>query len=176
MNRHALPDPVAQARPGPPAGLGSRWWSPLSVLLRRLAGLLGLGSRWPRRSLSPGKQLGARGEALAARHLRRNGYRILARNARVPMGEADLIAEDRATGAFVLVEVKSRRAAGPDEPPLPPELNIDAPKRAKLRSILRHLAKANRWPADRCRIDVVAVELDPAGKRATAIRHHRGAV
>ena len=42
---------------------------------------------------------------MAARVLRRRGYRILARNVRTPAGEVDLLAEEG--GQTVLVEVKS---------------------------------------------------------------------
>ncbi len=52
--------------------------------------------------------LGNRGERLAARHLRRAGFRILARNYRALDGEIDLVATD---GQVVLfVEVKTRRS------------------------------------------------------------------
>jgi putative endonuclease len=62
--------------------------------------------------------LGLRGEALAAEHLRANGYRIVLANFKVPVGrnsrgaqvtgEIDLIALDGETLAFV--EVKTRRS------------------------------------------------------------------
>ncbi len=52
------------------------------------------------------KLLGAKGEDLAARFLRKKGYKILARNFKTPVGEIDIIAEDR--GALVFVEVKTR--------------------------------------------------------------------
>jgi len=51
--------------------------------------------------------LGKHGEELAARHLERRGYTILARNVRTPIGELDLIACDRRH--LVFIEVKTRR-------------------------------------------------------------------
>ena len=51
---------------------------------------------------------GRRGERIAARFLKRNGCRILARNYRARRHEIDLIAEERATGTIVFVEVKTR--------------------------------------------------------------------
>ncbi|MBI4601734.1 MAG: YraN family protein, partial [Planctomycetes bacterium] len=51
-----------------------------------------------------GGGLGRRGERAAARHLRRQGLRILARNVREGRGEIDLVALDGAT--LVFVEVK----------------------------------------------------------------------
>lgn len=62
--------------------------------------------------------LGIRGEALAADHLRANGYRIVLANFKVPVGrnsrgaqvtgEIDLIALDGET--LVFIEVKTRRS------------------------------------------------------------------
>jgi putative endonuclease len=56
----------------------------------------------------PRRALGALGEKLAASHLQRLGFSVLARNVRTRHGEIDLIAFDGATLAFV--EVKTRRA------------------------------------------------------------------
>jgi putative endonuclease len=52
-------------------------------------------------------RLGAQGEKLAARYLRRRGYKVLYRNFRGRQGgEIDLVCRDRDT--LVFVEVKSR--------------------------------------------------------------------
>ena len=59
------------------------------------------------RTLDPRRVVGQEGEAAAETHLRRKGYRIIARNLRSSMGELDLIAEDG--GVLVFVEVKARR-------------------------------------------------------------------
>lgn len=117
------------------------------------------------------RALGRAGERAAARLLKRAGYRIIGRNVRVRVGEADLvcIAPDRRT--VVVVEVKTRRATahGP-----PPEANIHAHKRAKLLAVTRYLAKANGWHDRPVRIDVVAVEWPLKGR--PTLRHHLGAV
>ncbi|RMF00413.1 MAG: hypothetical protein D6773_11480, partial [Alphaproteobacteria bacterium] len=47
-----------------------------------------LGRRWRRRGSH--HRLGTRGEMQAERFLRRKGWKVLARNARTPAGEADL--------------------------------------------------------------------------------------
>src|SRR6266446_6198986 len=67
-------------------------------------------NRWRSRFL-PSKaghlRLGARGEELAARYLRRHGFKILYRNFRGRQGgEIDLVCRDRDT--LVFVEVKTR--------------------------------------------------------------------
>ena len=51
--------------------------------------------------------LGQRGENLAARHLRNQGYKILIRNFRCDVGEVDIIVRDGRS--LVFVEVKTRR-------------------------------------------------------------------
>ena len=50
------------------------------------------------------------GEEVAARHLEGRGYRIVARNFRIPQGELDLVAETGDVLAFV--EVKLRKHDG----------------------------------------------------------------
>lgn len=52
------------------------------------------------------KRLGKRGEELALKYLKRNGYKILERGYRNPFGEVDIIAEKDGTVAFI--EVKTR--------------------------------------------------------------------
>jgi putative endonuclease len=77
-------------------------------LVRSIAAL---SNRWRSRfSLSDPEhlRLGTRGERLAARFLRRNGYKILYRNFRGRSGgEIDLVCRDGDT--LVFVEVKTRR-------------------------------------------------------------------
>lgn len=58
---------------------------------------------------------GARGEDYAAACLARHGYRVVARNLRVPpYGELDIIAEK--DGVLAFVEVKTRAAGGWSRP------------------------------------------------------------
>ena len=53
--------------------------------------------------------LGRRGENIAARHLRRSGYKVLYRNFRAQKGgEVDIVCRDKDT--LVFVEVKTRRS------------------------------------------------------------------
>src|SRR4051794_41922501 len=57
----------------------------------------------------PRHTLGRFGEQLAAEHLERLGYRVIARNHRTRFGEIDLVVADDET--IVFCEVKTRRAA-----------------------------------------------------------------
>lgn len=111
--------------------------------------------------------LGPAGERIAARLLRRTGYRVLKRNVRVQGGEADLVclAPDRRT--IVIVEVKARRrgASGARlSETVPPEASVHAHKRANLARIARVLARINGWGDRPLRIDVVAVEWPVSGR------------
>jgi len=58
--------------------------------------------------------LGRRGERLAARHLKKLGYRIIVHSARQATGEIDLVA--RHGPVWVFVEVKTRTSADHGEP------------------------------------------------------------
>jgi putative endonuclease len=58
--------------------------------------------------------LGQWGEDLAAKHLERSGYELLARNWRCKSGEIDIVC--KAGGVVVFVEVKTRSGTGFGEP------------------------------------------------------------
>ncbi len=114
---------------------------------------------------------GPAGERLAARHLRRAGCKILARNYRCPVGEADIIVLDTSTKAewgaesIAFVEVKTRAS---DEG-VAPESAVDRRKRQQLLRVARYYLAHHDTEDRRVRFDVVAVVL-PAGGRPE-IRH-----
>lgn len=96
---------------------------------------------------------GRRGEDLAHRFLRRQGFTIVARNYRLASGdaEADLIA--REGDNLVIVEVKARAS----EEYGPPERAIGEDKRRHLMRVAREYARKTDTPWDRIRFDVVTV-------------------
>lgn len=107
------------------------------------------------------KNLGDAGERLAALFLEQRGYHILARNWRSPLraGEMDLIAQDADGLAFV--EVRTRRG---DQMGTPEE-SLTPRKRARLIQVAQEfLAAHNEYADSAWRIDLVAIELDRAGK------------
>ena len=58
------------------------------------------------------KQVGSKGEDLAAEFLKDKGYRIIGRNYKTPIGELDIIAKDGETLVFVEVKTRSSNAFG----------------------------------------------------------------
>ncbi|HEX8206225.1 MAG TPA: YraN family protein [Solirubrobacteraceae bacterium] len=102
--------------------------------------------------------LGRTGERLAAEHLERLGYRIVARNHRTRYGEIDIIAADR--DALVIAEVKTRRGRGH------PWENLDDRKRAQVRRMGRaYLSLVDDRPKRaKVRFDAIGVSFDAAGR------------
>jgi putative endonuclease len=106
--------------------------------------------------------LGRRGEDVVADRLERAGWRIVARNARLPSGELDLVALDRTT--LVFVEVKagtSGRQRGPERP----ANAVGRRKQLKLRRLAREWIAERRGPSgvSGYRFDVVGVSFGPDG-------------
>lgn len=103
------------------------------------------------------RRLGAFGEAVAAQHLERAGYRILERNFSCPAGEIDIVAANGYT--LVLVEVRTRRGDRFGTP----EESITRRKQAKLREVAETYVSEHGYLGD-WRIDVVAVNVDKSGR------------
>ncbi|MBF0627523.1 MAG: YraN family protein [Magnetococcales bacterium] len=96
------------------------------------------------------KAFGLLAEGMAARTLTRLGYRILARNVRLPGGELDLVAKQGET--LVFCEIKARRT------PLTgaPGEAIDARKQARLTRLAIAYLRAHPELANcDCRFDAV---------------------
>lgn len=120
-------------------------------------------------------RLGRRGERLAARRLRRSGYRVLARNLETPGGEADIVCLEKASGAAVLVEVKTRIREAADRSPATTAA-IHADKRRRLVRTAQSLASHPRLAGRHVRIDVMTVEFRDPRDRRPEIRHYMNAV
>lgn len=104
---------------------------------------------------TPKQRAGDRAEDAAARHLAAAGCQLLARNARYPDGELDLIAREGELVVFVEVRMRSGRGFGGAP------ASVDRFKQKRImRAAQRWLAQhcGQRWPA--CRFDVVAVDGD----------------
>lgn len=123
------------------------------------------------------KAMGRRGEDIAADHLERAGWRIVARNYRVREGEIDLIAKRGTTLAFCEVKTLVQRAHRGRGPANPIE-SVGHQKQVRVRRMAR------TWLASRAgddslrvadlRLDVIGVVLSPSGD-LVSLEHLEGA-
>jgi putative endonuclease len=115
------------------------------------------------------QSLGDRGELIAERFLAARGYAVLARKYRCPHGEIDLVCRDGEMVAFV--EVKTRRGASFGAP----EEAVTPAKLAHIAAAGQHYLELQGGDDQPWRIDVVAIELDRAGRvRDVRLIDHAG--
>ena len=111
--------------------------------------------------LKPRAERGRRAEALAAEFLVREGFAVLARNARVGRLELDLIA--RRGRLLVFCEVRSRS----DDRFIAPAHTIDWKKIQRLRRAARGWLKAAGLAGLEVRFDAACVVFEGDGARLT---------
>ena len=97
------------------------------------------------------RSLGDRGEDLAAAHLKKQGYKILERNYRTPIGEIDLVA--RHQGALVFIEVKTRRSRRFGSP----QEAVHPAKQERLRNLAEYYLQQQGLGEVMVRFDVVGI-------------------
>jgi putative endonuclease len=117
----------------------------------------------PGRARDSGRQLGALGEKVARRFLKRNGFRILTKNYSCQWGEIDLICYG--DGCVVFVEVKTRS----QDVEADPETNVNYAKQRRLERAARHWLSVHREPDCAYRFDAVSVVLP--GDSEPRVRH-----
>ncbi|OGP56570.1 MAG: YraN family protein [Deltaproteobacteria bacterium RBG_13_52_11b] len=110
------------------------------------------------------KELGKKGEELALRYLRKNGYRIFERNYVCKMGEIDIIAKEKDTLAFIEVKTRTSTAFGP------PQLAVNSAKQMQLSKVALCFLKEKCLEDVKARFDVVAILLGPKGPEIELIR------
>lgn len=99
------------------------------------------------------KELGAKGEEIAVRYLKRRGYRIIERNYRSRLGEIDIIAEEGDDLVFIEVKTRSDILFGS------PFESVTVQKQKQLSKVaLEYISKqdCHNRPA---RFDVVGIEF-----------------
>ena len=102
-----------------------------------------------------GRALGVRAERLAAEHLEKLGYTILARNWRRPEGEIDLVVGRDEICVFV--EVRSRTGTERGHP----LETIDARKRGRVRRAALLYINSEHPSATAFRFDAIGVTFTP---------------
>ena len=111
---------------------------------------------------------GNRSERAAAKFLRRQGYRLVARNYRCPHGELDLVAID--SGCVVFVEVRSTGTLDLTKT----AASVDLAKQRRLTNLALHFLQQHcllNYPA---RFDVLLLSW-PSDRKEPAISHYRNA-
>lgn len=113
--------------------------------------------------------LGRLGEQIAAEHLERRGFAVLARNYRTRWGELDIVAGDE--DRIVFCEVKTRRLGSST-----PLEGLREPQRRRIRRMaLSWLGeRPDRKYVPELRFDAVGVTFDATG-RLVELEHLEGA-
>ncbi|PQJ36262.1 hypothetical protein BSZ35_03370 [Salinibacter sp. 10B] len=115
------------------------------------------------------KDIGDRGEDLAAEFLKNEGYRVLERNYRFERNEVDLVCLDPDKGGeLVFVEVKTRSGSGFG----PPEASVTDEKKRSLIEVSRAYLHERQLEGAPSRFDVVGIVLAEAEPE---IEHHENA-
>lgn len=116
-------------------------------------------------SLDSRRTLGELGERIAAQHLARAGYTILATNFRTRFGELDLVAAD--ARSIVFLEVKTR-IAGTRRGPAGPLDAIGPRKRAQVRAMAREWLSTSdpstRPKRPELRFDAIGILMSRSGR------------
>jgi putative endonuclease len=111
------------------------------------------------------QKLGEKGEAIAVRQLKKDGYKILETNYRTQLGEIDIVAKDKGTIAFV--EVKTRRSVHFGSP----KWAVTAQKQKKISTVALYYLKTTNQSTAKARFDVVTVTLNQDKPRVEIIKN-----
>jgi putative endonuclease len=111
------------------------------------------------------QEIGKKGETVAVRYLKKQGYRIVEQNYRSKVGEIDIIARDKQSLVFVEVKTRSSRSFGS------PKWAI-TPKKQKAISMaaLYYLKMTNQNDVD-ARFDVVSILLQGEDTQIELVRN-----
>ncbi len=118
------------------------------------------------------KEIGNIGETLACAYLEAKGYTILCRNYIAPHGEIDIVAQDGERTVFC--EVKTRTVSVHLQKYGRPARAVNTKKWSHLFSAGKSYLHAHP-EAQKPRLDVIEVYLDPQRKKAEKICHYESA-
>jgi putative endonuclease len=110
------------------------------------------------------KELGKKGEEVALRFLKKNGYRIIEQNYICKMGEMDIIAREKDTLVFIEVKTRTSTEFGP------PQLAVHSSKQRQLSKVALNYLNEKRLKDVKARFDVVAILLGQMGEEIELIR------
>jgi len=101
--------------------------------------------------LNKQQEFGQKSEAMAARYLKKQRYKILEQNYHTKLGEIDIIAKDGETIAFV--EVKARKSEHYGNP----KWAVTPKKQRKISMVALYYLKTTNQSDAKARFDVVAI-------------------
>lgn len=108
---------------------------------------------------------GKKGESVAADYLKKNGYEILGKNFRCPLGEIDMIARDQE--GLVFIEVKTRRSEDLGYP----EEAVDMKKQKKISQLAAYYLRTKDLTNVQARFDVVAITMSGSSMEVKLIKN-----
>lgn len=108
--------------------------------------------------------LGQLGERIALRHLKQLGYAIRETNFRSHWGEVDIVAQQHDCLVFVEVRCRTCSGSGGIAPFGSPEESLTRTKGVRLVRTAETYIQTHAGLPDQWRIDLVAVEMTPAGR------------
>ena len=112
------------------------------------------------------REIGAKAEKLAAKALKKNGYKILKKNYQTKLGEIDILAKK--DNALIIVEVKASKYEGKFGPP---EHRVTLQKQRKLKKLAEALLQRYKMESTDVRFDVVAVLLGDGDPQISIIEN-----
>jgi len=110
------------------------------------------------------KKTGSEGERMAAKYLKRKGYKIIQQNYRCKLGEIDIIAEQNKIIVFIEVRTKHTGKLGL------PQYSVDENKRGQISRAALCYIKEKKITNQTCRFDVIAITF-PSEKDKPNIEH-----
>lgn len=132
---------------------------PLALIVNRL--------KSKRVSSTYRKHLGRKGERIAGKYLRRQGYKILQTNYETKFGEIDIIC--RKKRVLIFVEVKTRVSTRFGEP----EASVIYRKQRKIANVAEYYIHKNKLYNLNARFDIIGIKLQ--GRWKKDIRHFKDA-
>jgi putative endonuclease len=111
------------------------------------------------------QQFGEKGESIAVKQLKKEGYKILERNYRTKLGEIDIIAEEGGVIAFVEVKARKSEKYGTSRHA------VTQVKQKKISMVaLAYLKETNQF-GKKARFDVVAINPDNGNSTVNLIKN-----
>ena len=105
------------------------------------------------------KEVGAKGEKLAVKFLKRKGYKIVQRNYRCKLGEIDIVARQDRTVVFVEVKTRQTQEFGP------PQSAVTAAKKRQISRAALWYIKEKKLVDQSCRFDVIGISSSPESRK-----------